>query len=258
MFPTLIIAVTLCMLQTVRAGTLNRGQIKAITDELKQSLTISSKKPPYYDKTFKTEPSCVSHYFSCHQTEFFYRHFLRKVYSIDIVYTSHTERKEYNTNNKPLTFKVTTSTTNTVSSTSGWNIGGKVSGTISPIELEINGDFSKSDTTSHSETSTVENDVTCDPGYECSIDTLTFYAVISGLCSTEPYVRCEEEGNICLWKSPLGCGQYVDHYNRNCFDGRHEIEPLNCNATFPIYDDTGKPLSRILVSSKKLAKKAAL
>ncbi|WEW61301.1 hypothetical protein PRK78_006791 [Emydomyces testavorans] len=235
----------------------NKAAVDRLISRIKSSVTVDLKNPPFYNTNIERKPDClaITPFSSRGTTEFSHRHFLKSIKELNVLHTVNVERYQDNLTKNPSVLRITTSTAKTQSTTSGWTVGGKLSlggGDTTKGSLELSAAYSKSGTNSNTHTTSVEHTITCNPGYECSIETWTFYAEIKGTCELRMRFGSNGKEDMCeamkKGDSRVLCDQFKPLRQQYCAKPRMH----SCDVTIPLADATGKPVTRIVGRSEKL------
>ncbi|ODA82782.1 hypothetical protein RJ55_01291 [Drechmeria coniospora] len=228
--------------------------VQAFVQTLENTFTIDKTSRPYRESITHREASDWNYFFTCPNTQWGDRLVLKSISKTKIVYNEHVDsRILLNDGNQQSTIKAVDSVAIQVASSKGWKIGGSFelgaggsSGNLAG-KLAVSAEYSDVETESRTVTSSLEVDILCDPGNVCSLRTLTFFAEVEGLCSTEPFIKCDTAQIFCddnYWKEN-SVDQWSDSWRTHCRPSQRRLKP--CSVTFPIFDTDRKPLTRLRV-----------
>lgn len=226
--------------------------IQPILSRIENSFAIDTMNPPFYDTEWAWEPTCIEYFGKCTHAAFFHRHLLVEG-KPDVTYTSHIETAQVNSVHGESRLSMKSSTSVTDFTTTGWTIGAKLSIQGGTEEAkggaEVSATYSNSATTSNTYTKEFVHEAPCDPGSECRIETWTFHVEVDGLCKSHGMINCRDFGTWDQCADPgRACAQFNNFYERNCL----EISNPACKVKTPVFDDTGKPVSHIVIVSESL------
>ncbi|KJZ71491.1 hypothetical protein HIM_09130 [Hirsutella minnesotensis 3608] len=246
-------------------------------------LRIASDKQPYQDTDSVAEVRCGAKIFSCYNVYFYNRNRLLEADNITFSARSYLDADLDTPYGKeddrfPAKVSATKSTAVTDATTKGWKVSLKLSAGGAPGKGgEIGGEYGEQYTTSTTTTTQITHEAPCPAGNRCTIQTLTYHAMVKGKCRVEPIINCGGDQDACLgfrktWTKPqvvgrLGtmvgerkqvyeweegpCNQWIDYSRRHCSQGHYKTEP--CEVYAPILDASGKPRTSVVVTREKLA-----
>ncbi|OAQ69676.1 hypothetical protein VFPPC_13239 [Pochonia chlamydosporia 170] len=225
--------------------------IKPILSQIESNLKVDHQNPPYADTDKYWEGTCIQNWGKCPNLGKYRRNWIVNG-NATAFYTANVETSTVNLGQKDSKMVLTTSTSTTESTTKGWTIGAKLSGTVgedgTSAGAEISASYSETTTNGKTETRQVSHETFCEPGSECRIETWTFHAKIAGSCQWKPMLDCNGQHDQCA-EQLGGCAQFDDVYRDNCLAGRPDDA---CEVQTPIYEQSGKPFTQIVLVSKKL------
>ncbi|KAH8836237.1 hypothetical protein DCS_03439 [Drechmeria coniospora] len=245
MFSAILCAALLFTKCARGATSVSWDDIEDIKKNLKESFTIDDKNRPYsfeLQDTVGAFFSCGS-FFSNWNAHLLYRDTLMQANVVDIKYTKHNNLKEpvINKQCQPIPYKSQKSKADLISVTKGWKIGGTLEGEIGGSagipkgKLTVAGEYSESVTVSQTVTELEEATGSCDPGQECFMVALIFYAEVTGRCKREPILDCAEKLYTCdrkeAWDNDRDTAQYWLDY---CPQGDSEVD---CTVRFQIFEN---------------------
>ncbi|PHH86618.1 hypothetical protein CDD83_9983 [Cordyceps sp. RAO-2017] len=155
---------------------------------------------------------------------------------------------------------VSSSTTKIDSRTENWAVGAQLGFGSIGISAEV----SKTRTTEEHETKIDTITATCKAGHICRFESWTLHVLITGYCEILPLIKCDEK----LW---AGCFMQFQPSNRKLesyrdelcrFRGergvrkQREIQMEACEARLPILDQSGKPVTHIVLIMEEMESSA--
>ncbi|KAM4062121.1 hypothetical protein HRG_008970 [Hirsutella rhossiliensis] len=260
LFPVLFAAGGLCNLH------LQHAVVKSFTSRLKRDVRIDWGHPPTFDTNLVSEPTAWPWTMTCNPVEFKIRKEMAQPRpskptstpyqpNVTIYYTPYMENSIINMGDDDITFSVEQSTTSIDSTTEGWQIGAQLTAGAESVALGISAGYSKSWTTGNYKTKAVSIHTTCKPGYDCRIETWTFHLKISGSCKLRPIIVCGAEIDACVGKfSRAPSNQFKAFGQKHC-PSHPPNQPYKfeaCEVNTPIFDQVGKPLTRLVRISEKI------
>ncbi|KYK62076.1 hypothetical protein DCS_03221 [Drechmeria coniospora] len=226
------------------------SQLAAYMDRLsKAMMTMDDDRPPFYDGANQFEPTCIQNVGQCFTTEFWTRHYLAQIENVTIIPSVHVDAELINLKDEVGTIKSTKSVAVARGTTKGWTISAKA--TVSTLFsgkggfAEVSGTYKDETTDLTTQTRTVEYASTCAAGRTCRIQTVTFQAVLRGVCRGEPFIWCSSERRMCDSGLQDSCSQYGDYFKKSCSSG----VPLtsDCETTVQIRDGKNDLLSVVVL-----------
>ncbi|KYK60849.1 hypothetical protein DCS_01987 [Drechmeria coniospora] len=203
-----------------KGGRYFRGIQDAVQNELRifqdknglglDAIFLSEENIPSQDVEITSEPTCWRHWsiFSCTYTSFLNRTQLTNLTSATYGAIRHEDQafsvyEQPNNSSGPrmparIVSKQSTAVMRSV--TKGWKVGLKLSqnhkimGPSAVLTGEGTYEYSKQSTQQRTVTREVSVEHTCPEGFHCTIETLTFYAMISGTCRVHPTMKCMSKG----------------------------------------------------------------
>ena len=156
-----------------------------------------------------------------------------------------------NTDNAKNQLTLTRSTWITESTTKGWTIGAKISGTVGKedkgsLGAEISAQYSDLHTKETRQSREVSYQMACKPHSECRFETWTFHVELGGACEWYPMLDCSREISVCdewPFNNPT-CQQFEDVRAQCPTVTKRPKE--NCKIKTPLYEAGGKPFSKVV------------
>ncbi|OAA35029.1 hypothetical protein BBO_08974 [Beauveria brongniartii RCEF 3172] len=251
-------------------------QIQSRVADLQASLalTVNKANPPYQTVDIANEPACFNMVTSCSTVYFRNMNWLDTLGEVKIRAHAHLDAdvETRHSGGAPMADKVTTktSTMDTTSTTKGWKVGLKLSGThkASGLGGDVSGEYNEQYTTSQQTTIERSVEKSCPPEHRCTIQTITYEAVMPGNCFTHPVIDCGGGYDPCnsLSKTPVAsrypttplkdltykpCDQFLDFGEKRCNPQALE-KTAPCEISVPILDSAGKPYSHMITTEEKL------
>ncbi|KAI1917631.1 hypothetical protein LOZ53_003947 [Ophidiomyces ophidiicola] len=228
----------------------DRTLVQVITDRTK---TASIGKPaPFKDDKARggRETTCPREIFYCHGHLLWLRQSLVSIESVGVSINNNIEDSVRAEGAASIGLKITSTTAKAKSSTSGWNVGGKISVSAGDGTMEISGGYSSSTTELVTETRAQEHSITCPPRTECRLVTRTFTTTVNGICEDLPTVNCRS-GNVMMCENPK-------QWEKTCPDYQTHAAKCNnrqkspCSFSFPVLDSKGKLLQQVVAMTTSL------
>lgn len=232
------------------SGITTQQAVDSLVASLEKQWKIDSSNPPTGDVDAISEPTCSGRIAACSTTYFFNRETIQSAGAkVVITYNPFDTGLQTNATPGPATFTVSNSTAVLTSHTSGWTIGGQLSGNLgtpsgTPVsgggDLTFSGSYTNTDTTSTTYTTTVTESFQCPSDYTCALRTYSFTANLTGKCTKVPMVTCHYTYNICEDFTPNACPQYDHYHDSNC---PASTDLVDCTVSTPVYGADGNPLT---------------
>ncbi|KAE8361335.1 hypothetical protein BDV27DRAFT_160801 [Aspergillus caelatus] len=239
---------------SVEVDRVDRVAADQIISQLESNIKLDSKNKPYNQAEKYWEPTCIEQWGGCNNIGKYRRTYLESADTISVTYEVSLEESMINADPVANKLVLRNSTWITQSSTKGWTIGAKLSGTVGKegkgsVGGEISAQYSDSNTNEKKETREVSYEMTCQPHHECRFETWTFHVKATGLCQWFPMLDCAGEVAVCdTWPwNENTCQQFLDVRDQ-CPAKANRPQEL-CEVITPLYEAGGKPFSKVVTVS---------
>ncbi|KYK59045.1 hypothetical protein DCS_00172 [Drechmeria coniospora] len=265
--------------KAIREELLVFRDLNGITDD---NAYLSNTSLPYMETEKITEDTCLLYKGSCQQTTFMMFHQLLNVTRVTFNVSRFSEQ-QIATEAGEAKVSIKKARTDLRQTMEGWQISVKASPSIKnshggpSISGEVGFQYTHETTIQQSVTSEVTLEHTCPPHSHCGIITLTFFAVVSGYCRTQPTIICYNDrtdacedfeiisrtgtrctsaigavGNggsrsndIFKWSMCRQCDQWLQYKRKRCNGlSRYEVKP--CQIKTPVLKDDGTAHTHII------------
>ncbi|KAI2083367.1 hypothetical protein LOZ36_005608 [Ophidiomyces ophidiicola] len=242
-----------------------RTEVTRLVDIIKTRHTISPNNPPIFDNGHATETTCDQERRHCGaKVTFFTRNSLTKVINVSVTPRPYTEMTRQNhLTTGTLKMQLVQSTARTVATSTGWKLGGKLTGTAKGIGIDLSAEYSQSTEKSETTTQQTWDTIDCPAKHECRFVTVTYSVTISGKCKARPRWTCgSQETYPCEGTPPQqsqtsssisgkvkgrnhwwGTG-VCEQFRNRALQCKKTLE-VDCQGTFPLIGENGKAVSQI-------------
>ncbi|PFH58622.1 hypothetical protein XA68_13439 [Ophiocordyceps unilateralis] len=236
---------------------------------LMENIKIDWGKPPTNDMIMITEKTCGMWFWKCAETKFKVKKTMVRKFpqtpgswrlmestpDVKAYFIPRVERGVMNMGEDDIFFSADESTSTVDSNTEGWQIGAQIFGGLGSAGVSVSAANSKSWSAGKSLTKGVSIQTTCRAGYDCRIETWTFHLRVTGYCQLRPVIDCDGEINACRTDWGQECDQFDHFRHRHCLtcDSASPFFHEKCQVQTPILDQAGRPFSRLVRISERIA-----
>ncbi|KYK56991.1 hypothetical protein DCS_03998 [Drechmeria coniospora] len=234
-------------------------QIFKVKNELYlKRLYLSAESIPSNDVALARESTCWRNWgLTCQDTVFIRRQQLINISAVEFGAIRHEDQalttgQQLNDLFKIHASKVTTKKSTAVlrSLTKGWNAGFRIVNSLAPgpsasISAEGSYDYYEESTDANTVTNEAVFEHSCLQGYHCTIQTVSFYAKVRGVCRVKPFTRCNSgEQDACygfrkVLAKDASCAARTGKTNFRSLWGSQAREPLKVdknNNTVEVFE----------------------
>ncbi|KYK62115.1 hypothetical protein DCS_03262 [Drechmeria coniospora] len=251
--------------------------------------TYTTSNEPHQDGIAKAEPSCARNWASCRSTYFFDRRVLTNVVNVTFGDMSNEDHafsmyQPVDGETSAATIGMKQSTAVLEPTTPGWQAALTISpesGVISSVTGDGAVKLREHKARQIIVTKKVSIECSCAAGHHCTIETLSFYAMVSGTCRVQPTHHCDADQDACYgfrqterrrseylnyhgypehlsrdklpeWVTKNGkCDQLFQFSAKNCRSRDHYRE-VPCELNTAVLKEDGSPHIHIIFTSTPL------